>query len=100
MDGESKKVQADMRSRSPSEEPADLPSGIPDNINVVCGDARGVLDLKTARVLYQGTLQCTGLCVRKRLVGMGSKISSSSCVIGAGLAHSVYLRYLVGSVMN
>ena len=48
------KIEVDVRSRSPSVEPVDLPEGIQDTVDVMCGDAKGVLDIKRARILYEG----------------------------------------------
>ncbi|KAK9908321.1 hypothetical protein WJX75_005988 [Coccomyxa subellipsoidea] len=48
------KTEVDIRSRSPSAEPVDLPEGIQDTVDVICGDAIGLMDIRRARILFEG----------------------------------------------
>lgn len=52
------KTEVEIRSRSPSAEPVDLPEGIQDTVDVICGDAIGLMDIRRARILFEGILPC------------------------------------------
>lgn len=62
-------AEENAQSRSPSAEPLDnLPAGVQDKIGIVCGDARGVLLIQKARVLYQGICPLIGFTTLSGLV--------------------------------